>query len=69
MMALSIEFLHQKKIIHRDIKPENFLLTKDKKGRIRVKINDYDIAKRIYISPNTEKNTTKYHYSEYYASP
>jgi serine/threonine protein kinase len=69
MMALSIEYLHLKKIIHRDIKPANFLLTKDKKGRNIVKLIDFDIAKRIDISPNTEINTTKNHYSEYYASP
>ncbi len=69
MMALSIEFLHSNKIIHRDIKPENFLLTKDEKGRIIVKINDFDIAKRIDISLNTETNTDKFIHSVLYASP
>jgi hypothetical protein len=42
-------------------------MTKDEKGRIVVKVNDFDIAKKISLGTN--KNTVKAKMSEPYACP
>jgi serine/threonine protein kinase len=67
MIILAIQFLHSKDIIHRDIKPANFLLSKDKQGRIVVKVSDFDVAKdaRAATVTDTQKGT----YSPAYSSP
>jgi serine/threonine protein kinase len=49
--------LHSNDIVHRDIKPSNFLLNKDEKGRIVVKLSDFDLAKKVSLE--THKDTLK----------
>ncbi|MFU8803828.1 MAG: serine/threonine protein kinase, partial [Bradymonadaceae bacterium] len=43
----SLEEAHHKGILHRDLKPPNILITKDFKGKERVKVLDFGIAKQV----------------------
>lgn len=55
-IVLTLEFLHQKRIIYRDLKPENILL--DRKGHI--KITDFGFAKEIEDRTFTLCGTPEY---------
>eukprot|EP00730_Choanoeca_flexa_P004385 TRINITY_DN11679_c2_g1_i1.p1 TRINITY_DN11679_c2_g1~~TRINITY_DN11679_c2_g1_i1.p1 ORF type:complete len:1004 (+),score=170.13 TRINITY_DN11679_c2_g1_i1:152-3163(+) len=46
-MLKAVAHMHSQGIIHRDLKPENVLLTKDKKGRIRLKLGDFGLAMKV----------------------
>lgn len=41
----AVEYAHEHGLVHRDLKPSNIMLTKQAKGRQRVKIVDFGIAK------------------------
>jgi len=41
-MIESVSYLHELDILHRDIKLDNFLISKDEKGEILVKLTDFD---------------------------
>lgn len=57
--------MHELGIYSRDIKPENFLVFKDQKGRIRVKISDLGGGTRNKLSPE-ERLTPKYEPPEFH---
>lgn len=43
----ALEAAHGRGIIHRDIKPDNVFITRDGRGRIRVKLLDFGLAKDV----------------------
>ena len=53
-IILSLEYIHENKVIHRDIKPEN--LVYDDKGYVR--LTDFGIAKILKEENNTETSGT-----------
>lgn len=44
-VADALQAAHDVRIVHRDLKPANLMLVRDKDGRDRVKVVDFDIAK------------------------
>jgi serine/threonine protein kinase len=48
-IADALSAAHAKGIIHRDVKPENVVLAEDESGRVRPKLLDFGIARRIDV--------------------
>ncbi len=56
--SLALDLTHQARIVHRDLKPDNLFLSERGRGRPRVKVLDFGIAK-IVKDAHTQANATR----------
>ncbi len=58
-LADALAHAHQRGVIHRDLKPSNVILTRDRHGKLVVKVLDFGMAK--IISPDSDEELITMH--------